>query len=142
MGRLSRPLGARLFEAQHYRKAVPVSAVSTGLTGLALVALAASAAAAISAAKTCTPMEVQIWGCQHTLLVSEYEMDLPEVFGCMLEEGRTTLKTQAVLRELLVVEEDDLFAAISILIMTRMAKGLRDLHFASMFPCQPMPMML
>jgi hypothetical protein len=47
----------------------------------------------------------------------------------MLEEGRTKIRTQGVMRELLVPDEDDNFNAIHVLVTEEMAKDLKNLDF-------------
>lgn len=113
-----------------YKKALPNVTGHPG-TGLvtAPVAMAATAAIAASAAKEYTPLEVQILQAACTLASDVYEAELPEVFTRMLEEGRTTTKVKAVMRELLVPDEDDSFQAIQILVTNEMAKDFKDLEF-------------
>jgi hypothetical protein len=58
-----------------------------------------------------------------------YDANLPEIFVRMLEEGRTKVRTQAVMRELLTPDEDDMFNAIQILVTEEMAKDFKNLDF-------------
>jgi hypothetical protein len=47
----------------------------------------------------------------------------------MLEEGHTKVCTQAVMRELLNPDEDDMFNAIQVLVMEEMARDFKNLDF-------------
>jgi hypothetical protein len=50
-------------------------------------------------------------------------------FVWMLEEGRIEVRTQAMMRELLVPNKDDMFNAIQVLVLEDMAKDFKNLNF-------------
>ena len=113
-----------------YKKALVMPAGGAGLgLGMTPVAMAASAAIAASSAKEYTPLEIQIIQAACTLAPDLYAAELPEVFPRILEEGRTTARVKAVMRELLVPDEDDSFQAIHILVTDEMAKDFKNLEF-------------
>jgi hypothetical protein len=100
------------------------------MPALAVVAMAAGTTAAAVVAREYTPFEVQRIQAPCTLTPDIYAADLPEVFMRMLEEGWTKLQTQAVMRELLVPDEDETFDAIHILVTEEIAKDFKNLDFS------------
>jgi hypothetical protein len=82
------------------------------------VAMAAGAVIAASSTKEYTPLEIQI-----------IQAELPEVFSRILEEGRTAARVKAIMRELLVPDEDHSVQAIHILVTDEMAKDFKSLEF-------------
>jgi hypothetical protein len=91
--------------------------------------MAAGATAAAMAAKEYNPFEVQKIQAACTLGPAIYQAELPEVFTRMLEEGRTKVRVQAVMRELLSPDKDNMFNAIQILATEEMAKAFKNLDF-------------
>jgi hypothetical protein len=91
--------------------------------------VAAGATAAATAEREYSPFEVQCIQATCTLTPDVYSAELPEVFVRMLEEGRTKIRTQGVMRELLVPDEDDNFNAIHVLVTEEMAKDFKNLDF-------------
>jgi hypothetical protein len=91
--------------------------------------MAAGAATAALATRIYTPLEIQKIQAACSLEPAIYEAELPEVFVRMLEEGRTKGRTQALMRELLSPDEDDMFHAVHILVTEEMAKDFKDLNF-------------
>jgi hypothetical protein len=81
------------------------------------------------AAKEYTPLEVQKIQAGCYLTPNIYVAELPKVFTRMLKEGRTKVQVQAVMRELLNPDEDDMFNAIQILVTEEMAKDFKNLDF-------------
>jgi hypothetical protein len=113
-----------------YKKAAPIPTGGPGLApGVTPVAMVISAAVAASTAKVYTPLEIQIIQAACTLTPDIYAAELPEVFTQMLEEGRTTARVKAVMRELLVPDEDDSFQAIQVLVTDEMSKDFKNLDF-------------
>jgi hypothetical protein len=99
------------------------------VTGISPVVMAANAAITAASAREYTPLEIQIIQAACTLPPDVYEAELPEVFSRILEEGRTTARVKAVMRELLVPDDDDSFQAIHILVTDEMAKDFKNLEF-------------
>lgn len=113
-----------------YKKPLPPAA--TGLpmpAGLASVAMAAGAAAVAPTTKDYTPLEIQKIQAGCSLTPDVYEAELPEIFSRMLEEGRTSIRTQALMREMLMPDEEDMFNAIQVLVSEDMAKDFKNLDF-------------
>jgi hypothetical protein len=75
------------------------------------------------------PLEVQRIQAACSLTPAIYDAELPEVFVWMLEEGRMQVRTQVVMRELLIPDKDDMFNAIQILVSEDMAKDFKNLNF-------------
>jgi hypothetical protein len=96
---------------------------ATGVPDLATVDMAAGATA--TAAREYSPFEVQHIQAACTLTPDVYSAELPEVFARMLEEGRTKTRTQGVMWELLVPDEDDNFNAIHVLVTEEMSKDFK-----------------
>jgi hypothetical protein len=103
--------------------------VVPGMPVLSAVAMAGGATVAATAAWEYTPFEVQRIQAACTLAPDIYTGELPKIFVRMLEEGRTKLRTQAVMRELLVPDEDDTFNAIHILVTEEIPKDFKNLDF-------------
>jgi hypothetical protein len=108
--------------------------LATGVTmptGLAHVAMAASTAATASTAKEYTaPLKIQKIQGECTLTPDVYDAEqLPEIFSRMLEEGRTSIRTQALMREMLQPDKEDMFNAVQVLVSKEMAKDLKNLDF-------------
>jgi hypothetical protein len=113
-----------------YRKPQAAAAPATAMpTGLASVAMAASAAVAASTKKEYTPLEIQKIQAGCSLTPDIYDAELPEIFTRMLEEGRTSVRTQALMRELLMPDEEDMFNAVQVLVSEEMAKDFKNLDF-------------
>jgi hypothetical protein len=113
-----------------YKKLQPPATTGVPLpTGLASVAMAASAAVAASTTKDYTPLEIQKIQAGCSLTPDIYDAELPEIFSRMLEEGRTKVRTQALMRELLMPDEEDMFNAVQVLVSEDMAKDFKDLDF-------------
>jgi hypothetical protein len=75
-------------------------------------------------------LEVQKIQAGCTLGPAIYQAELPEIFTRMLEEGRTKVRVQAVMQELLSPDEDNMFNAVQILVTEeRMAKDFKNLDF-------------
>jgi hypothetical protein len=114
-----------------YRKAPAVpQGGATGIpVALASVAMAAGTTAASAAAREYTPFEVQRMQAACTLTPDIYATEIPEVFVWMLEEGRSKIRIQGVMRELLVPDEDDTFNTVHVLVTEEIAKDFRNLDF-------------
>jgi hypothetical protein len=113
-----------------FRKASPtLPTVPTTLPGISITGMAAGAATAALATKVYTPLEIQKIQAACSLAPAIYDSELPEIFVRMLEEGRTKVRTQALMRELLSPDEDDMFNAVHILVTEEMAKDFKDLNF-------------
>jgi hypothetical protein len=112
---------------------VPAVLVQGGATGipaaLASVAVAAGTTAVSAAAREYTPFEVQRIQAACTLTPDIYATEIPEVFVRMLEEGRSKIRTQGVMQELLVPDEDDTFNAVHVLVTEEIAKDFQNLDF-------------
>jgi hypothetical protein len=58
-----------------------------------------------------------------------YKAELPEIFSWMLEEGQTNIRTQSLMWELLMLDEDDMFNAVQVLVSKTIAKDFKNLDF-------------
>jgi hypothetical protein len=87
--------------------------------------MAASAAVTASTAKEYTPLKIQKIQAGCTLTPDVYDAELPEIFSRMLKEGRTSIRTQALMREMLQPDEEDMFNAIQVLVSEEMPRTSR-----------------
>jgi hypothetical protein len=115
--------------APYKKPSAALPTVPPGVPMLSPIAMAAGATVAAMAAKEYSPLEVQRIQAACSLAPAIYEAELPEVFTRMLEEGRTKIRTQAVMRELLNPDEDDMFNAIQVLVTEEMASDFKNLDF-------------
>jgi hypothetical protein len=94
-----------------------------------MVAMAAGAAATATTAREYSTFEVQCIQAACTLTPDVCAAELPKVFVPMLEEGGTKIRTQWVMREFLVPDEDDNFNAIHDLTTEEIAEDFKNLDF-------------
>jgi hypothetical protein len=91
--------------------------------------MTASAAVAASTKQEYTPLEIQKIQAGCSLTPEVFDAELPEIFTRMLEEGRTRVCTQALMRELLQPNKENMFHVVQVLVSEEMTKDFKNLDF-------------